>query len=82
MSFIQTILPQIQMSKGVLVQSLSAVERTMLSMFYYTVWGKGLDDLGKRFASIEEAIYWVIDDPLLYGELMDLLEYQYVKIDT
>jgi hypothetical protein len=79
--FIQTILPQIQMSKGILAQPMPAVERTMLSMFYYTVWGKGLDDLGKRFASIEEAIYWAIDDPLLYGELMDLLEYQYVRID-
>ena len=53
----------------------------MLSMFYYTLWGKGLEDLGKRFTSIEEAIYWAIDDPLLYGELMDLLEYQYVTID-
>ena len=79
--FMQTILPQIQMSKGILVQSMSVVERTMLSMFYYTVWGKGLDDLGKRFASIEEGIYWAIEDPLLYSELMDLLDYQYVKID-
>jgi len=79
--FIQMILPQIRMRKGILLQSLSVVERTMLSMFHYTMWGKGLDDLGKRFASIEQAIYWVIDDTLLYGELMDLLEYQYVKID-
>ncbi|HEY8910719.1 MAG TPA: DUF3427 domain-containing protein [Desulfosporosinus sp.] len=79
--FIQTILPQIQSSKGILVHPLAAVERTMLSMFYYTVWGKGLDDLGKRFDSIEEAIYWAIDDPLLYGELMGLLDYQYAKID-
>jgi len=53
----------------------------MLSMFYYTVWGKGLDDLGKRFDSIEEAIYWTIDDPLLYAELVGLLDYQYAKID-
>ena len=48
----------------------------MLSMFYCTLWGKGLEDLGKRFASIEEAIYWAI-----YDELMDLLEYQYIAID-
>ncbi|MHB1654179.1 MAG: DUF3427 domain-containing protein, partial [Desulfitobacteriaceae bacterium] len=47
----------------------------------FTIWGKGLEDLGNRFASIEEAIYWAIEDPLLYQELMDVLEYQYVKID-
>ncbi|MHB8127218.1 MAG: DUF3427 domain-containing protein [Desulfitobacteriaceae bacterium] len=79
--FMQNILPQIQLSKGILAHPLPAVERTMLSMFHYTVFGKGLDDLGNRFPSIEEAIFWVIDDPLLYGELMSLLDYQYVKID-
>lgn len=79
--FIQTVLPQIQTGKGALLQYLTAVERTMLTMFYYTVWGKGLNDLGDRFGSIEEAIYWAIDDPLLYDELMDLLEYQHMKID-
>jgi len=31
------------------------------------VFGKGLDDLRNRFRSIEEALYWAIDDPYLYG---------------
>jgi len=53
--FIQTILPRIQLGKGILPHPLSAVDRTMLSMFYYTVFGKGLDDLGNRFPSIEAA---------------------------
>ncbi|KJR46371.1 ATPase [Desulfosporosinus sp. I2] len=79
--FIQTILPQIQVGKGVLLNPLTSAEKTMLTMAYYTVWGKGLGDLGNRFASIEKALYWVIDDPLLYQELMDLLDYQYMKID-
>ena len=39
----------------------------MLAMFYYTVFGKGLADLGNRFPSIEAAIYWSIEDPLLNG---------------
>lgn len=43
--------------------------------------GKGFGGSGKSFSSIEEAIFWVIDDPLLYGELMSLLDYQYVEID-
>ncbi|HUS90030.1 MAG TPA: DUF3427 domain-containing protein [Desulfosporosinus sp.] len=64
-----------------LLHPLTSVERTMLMMVYYTVWGKGLGDLGNRFASIEEALYWAIDDPRLYQELMDLLDYQYLKID-
>jgi superfamily II DNA or RNA helicase/HKD family nuclease len=79
--FMQTILPQIRTSKGRLLPHLPAGERTMLKMFYYTVWGKGLEDLDDRFASLEEAIYWAIDDPLLYAEVLDLLEYQYEQID-
>jgi hypothetical protein len=27
------------------------VERTMLTMLHYTTWGKGLSDLGNKFAS-------------------------------
>ncbi|MDD4347209.1 MAG: DUF3427 domain-containing protein, partial [Desulfitobacteriaceae bacterium] len=68
-------------AKGRSALSISAAERTMLVMFYYTLWGKGLDALDKRFASIEEAIYWLIEDPFMYEELMDLLEYQHQKID-
>jgi len=79
--FMQRILPKIQLGKGALLQSLTSVERTMLTMVYYTVWGKGLGDLGNRFASIEQALYWAIDDVRLYQELMDLLDYQYFKID-
>ncbi len=77
----QIILPRILVGKGASMPHLAPVERTMLMMLYYTVWGKGLEDLGNRFASVEEAIYWAIDDPLLYDELLGLLEYQYQKID-
>ncbi|KLU60159.1 UvrABC system protein B [Peptococcaceae bacterium CEB3] len=79
--FLQTKLPGIQAGKGAPMPRLAPVERTMLRMFYYTVWGKGLEDLGNRFASVEEAIYWALDDPFLYDELMGLLEYRYQKID-
>nr|WP_242877439.1 DUF3427 domain-containing protein [Desulfosporosinus sp. BG] len=57
------------------------MERTMLTMVHYSLWGKGLGDLGERFASVEEAIYWVINDPRLYQELMDLLDYQFGNIN-
>ncbi|HBW39042.1 MAG: hypothetical protein VR66_02765 [Peptococcaceae bacterium BRH_c23] len=77
----QKILPEILLGKGSLGHSLTAVERTMLTMLHYTMWGKGLSDLGNRFASIEEAIYWAINDPRLYQELMDLLDFQLCKIN-
>jgi len=77
----QKILPQILLGEGSLLYSLTSVERTMLTMVHYTLWGKGLSDLGNRFASIEEAIYWVINDPRLYQELMDLLDYQFGNIN-
>jgi len=79
--FMQNVLPQIRTGKGDLLQHLTAGERTMLKMFYYTIWGKGLEDLDNRFDSIEEAISWAVDDPVLYAELLDLLEYQYLQID-
>ena len=79
--FIQDILPLIREGKGTLLSHLTPTERTMLTMFFYTVSGKGLDDLANRFASVEEAIFWAIDDPLLYDELTEMLEYQYLKID-
>ena len=63
------------------MKQMNSVERTMLSMFYYTIWGKGLDNLESRFQSIEEAIYWVINDRMIYEEFLDLLDYQYRKID-
>jgi len=80
-NFMQKILPQILLGEGSLGNSLTSVERTMLTMVHYTLWGKGLSDLGNRFASIEEAIYWAINDPRLYQELMDLLEYQFCNIN-
>jgi len=60
--FMQTILPQIQLGKGALLHPLTMLERSMLMMVYYTIWGKGLGDLGNRFSSIEEGLYWAIND--------------------
>ncbi|HWQ89045.1 MAG TPA: DUF3427 domain-containing protein, partial [Desulfitobacteriaceae bacterium] len=80
-NFLLTILPQVRSVKGTVLLNLSTGERIMLKMFHYTIWGKGLDDLDNRFDSIEEAIFWAIDDPLLYAELLDLLEYQYLQIN-
>jgi superfamily II DNA or RNA helicase/HKD family nuclease len=81
LGFLLTILPQIKESRGALMNHLNSVERTMLVMLYYTIWSKGFEDLTGRFQSIEESIYWAIADPMLYRECLDLLKYQYEKID-
>lgn len=81
LEFLFEILPLVKESKGAILLNLTKKERTMLTMFFYTLWGKGLDDLNQRFSSMEAGIYWAIDDSLLYNELIDLLRYQYEKID-
>ncbi len=47
------------------------IERTMLTMFHYTVYGKGLDDLDNAFSSIEEAIYNAMKNDLVYNEFQE-----------
>jgi superfamily II DNA or RNA helicase/HKD family nuclease len=81
LQFLITVLPRLKENGGTLKSKLNSVEQTMLVMLYYTIWGKGLDELEGRFQSIEAAIYWAIEDPMIYCEFLDLLKYQYEKID-
>jgi len=81
LEFLLRILPVIKESQGSYSIKLEKKEKTMLTMFYYTLWGKGLEELAIKFSCLEEAIAWAIDDKLLYQELLALLNYQYEKID-
>lgn len=81
LGFLQEIILQIKEMKGAPLEELSDIERTMLVMFYYTIWDKGLEDLKGRFESIEQAIFWAINKEYIFNELRDLLEYQYEKIE-
>ena len=56
-TYLLDILPRIKSNHGYIEDNLSGIERTMLTMFHYTVYGKGLDDLDNTFSSIEAAIY-------------------------
>src|SRR5690606_21244900 len=67
--------------RGNIEGRLPEVEQKMLTMFHYTLWGKGLDDLDGRFQTIAKAIYWVISEPALFKEFIEMLEYQYKKIN-
>lgn len=81
LNFLLEVLPKIKDSMGCIIPMMSIIERTMLTMLHYTLWGKGLDDLGSRFDTLEQAIYWAIENDYIYYELIGLLKYQFEKID-
>ena len=58
---------------------LTDVEKRMLQMFYITVWGKAAEDWNND--EVLDNLYTLSDSPVLLGELIELLEYQYNRID-
>jgi len=79
--FLQEVLPRIKSSLGQEKLDLDLTQRNMLNMFYYTVWQKGLEENETGFATVEEAIYEVIQHEAIYNELLQLMAYQYQHID-
>ena len=59
--------------------NLSDIEKRMLQMFYITVWGKAVEDWNSD--EILDNFYALTDSPRMLGELIELLEYNYNKID-
>ena len=59
--------------------NLSDVEKRMLQMFYITVWGKAVEDWNSD--EVLDNFYALADRPRMLGELIELLEYNYNKID-
>jgi hypothetical protein len=59
--------------------SLSDIEKRMLQMFYITVWGKAVGDWNSD--EVLDNFYALADSPRMLGELIELLEYNYNKID-
>lgn len=60
-------------------EKLSEIEKRMMQMFYVTVWGKSADDWNSN--EVADNIYGLSDSPKMLEELIDLLEYNYNKID-
>ena len=58
---------------------LPGLEKRMLQMFYITVWGKAAEDW--RSDEVWDNLYALADSPILLGELIELLQYQYNRID-
>ncbi len=75
-SFLLDLLPRLH---NVDFVCLPELEKRMLQMFYITVWGKAAEDWSSD--EVLDNLYALADSPVLLGELMDLLKYQYDRID-
>lgn len=74
--FLLNIFPRIE---DLDIESLAGAERRMLQMFQFTVWQKSAEECG--FASIKDGLLQIKSCPVLYAELIALLEYNLNQID-
>ena len=58
---------------------LTAAEKRMLQMFYITVWGTAAEDLGSD--EVLNNLYALADSTVMLSEMIELLKYQYNRID-
>lgn len=58
---------------------ISDIEKRMMQMFYITVWGKSIEDWNDD--EFLDNIYSLSDSPVMLSELIELLEYNYNRID-
>ena len=75
-SFLLDILPRLD---DVDFSALPPVEKRMLQMFYVTVWGKAAEDWDGD--EVLDNLYALSDSPVMLSELLELLRYQYQRID-
>ena len=75
-AFLLDILPRLD---DVDFAMLSDVEKRMMQMLYVSIWLKTVDDWNDD--EVLENLYSLSDSPVLLGELMDLLQYNYDRID-
>ena len=75
-TFLLDILPRLD---DVDFAALSDIEKRMLQMFYVTVWGKAAEDWNSD--EVLDNLYALADSPVLLAELIELLKYQYDRID-
>ena len=76
LSFLLNLLPRLD---DVDFSALSDLEKRMLQMFYVTVWGKTVGDWSSSEAL--DNLYALSDSTVLLEELLELLRYQYERID-
>ena len=74
--FLLDVLPRLD---DVDFDKLPDIEKRMLQMFYITVWGKAAEDWNSD--EVLDNLYTLADSPVMLGEMIDLLKYQYDRID-
>ena len=75
-SFLLDLLPRLD---DVDFTALPDLDKRMLQMFYVTVWGKAVE--GWNADEVLDNLYGLADSPVMRAELMELLRYQYNRID-
>lgn len=75
-SFLLDLLPRLD---DVDFTALPDLDKRMLQMFYVTVWGKAVEDWNAD--EVLDNLYGLADSPVMRAELMELLRYQYNRID-
>ena len=75
-SFLLRLLPEL---KNTDFSKLTSVEKRMLQMFYVTVWGTVIEDFSS--GDVLGNLYSLADSPVMLSELIELLNYQYSRID-
>ncbi len=74
--FLLDLLPRLE---GVNFSALAPVEQRMLQMFYVTVWGKAIENMDD--GEVQSNLQSLAASPIMLGELLELLQYNYDHID-
>ena len=74
--FLLDILPRLD---DVVFSALSPIDKRMLQMFYVTAWGKAVENWDGD--EVLDNLYALSDSPVMLSELLELLRYQYQRID-
>lgn len=74
--FLLRLLPEL---KNTDFSKLTSVEKRMLQMFYVTVWGTVAEDFDND--EVLGNLYALADSPVMLSEIIELLKYQYNRID-
>ena len=74
--FLLDILPRLD---DVDFSALPPIDKRMFQMFYVTVWGKAAENWNND--EVLDNLYALSDSPVVLSELLELLRYQYQRID-
>ncbi|MEI6579454.1 MAG: DUF3427 domain-containing protein, partial [Eubacteriales bacterium] len=74
--FLLEVLPKVDSMN---LDLLSDEKKRMLQMFQFTVWQESFEDCG--FTSLKDGLVKIKDSPVLFKELLELLEYNFNHID-